>query len=137
MELSFEYMNKFASQMQFISALLCGFSLTVLVLLFDKKGSDTFSAALFRFSIVATGAFLVSIFAMTNIFLMTTEGFPIEVDRKELVFPNILGGISFLIGIVAIAVIIALLGWTRSRGLGLFSTTIGIITLILIILMMT
>lgn len=137
MELSFEYMNKLAGQIQFISALLCGFSLTVLVLLFDKEGSDKISRNIFRFSILATGTFLVSIFAMTNVFMMTTEGFPFKAESKDLVFPNSLGIISFFIGITSIAIIIALVGWTKSRSLGIFSTTIGIIALILIILMMT
>lgn len=136
-EISFEYMNKLASQMQFISALLCGFSLTVLVLLFDKEASDKITENIFRLSLFSTGAFLVSIFAMTNIFLMTTEGFPLKVGSKDLVFPNILGGLSFFLGIVAIALIIALLGWTKSKPLGIFSMAIGIITLILIILMVT
>lgn len=135
-ELSFEYMNKFASQMQFISALLCGFSLTILVLIFDKKTNDKILVNIFRFSILASGTFLVAIFAMTNIFMMTTEGFPLAVESKDLIFPNILGGISFMIGIISISVIISLLGWTKSKTLGIFSTTIGIITLILIIMMM-
>ena len=136
-ELPFEYMNKFASQTQFISALLCGFSLTILVLLFDKKDSDKTIIHMFRFSIVATGSFLVSIFAMTNIFMMTTEGFPLKVESKDLIFPNILGGISLLIGIISITIIISLIGWTKSKSLGIFSTAVGIVTLALIILMMT
>lgn len=136
-ELSLEYMNKLASQTQFISALLCGFSLTVLVLLLEKKSSDKITINIFRFAILATGAFLVSIFAMTNLFLMTTEGFPFKVESKDLLFPNILGSISFFLGIISIAIMIALIGWTKSRALGIFSTTIGIVTLILIILMMT
>ncbi len=137
MELSFEYMNKLASQIQFISALLCGFSLTILVLLFDKKGSDKISINIFRFSILATGTFLVSIFAMTNVFMMTTEGFPFKAESKDLVFPNTLGTSSFFIGITSIAIIIALVGWTQSKKLGIFSTIVGLLALILIILMMT
>ncbi|MEL7219984.1 MAG: hypothetical protein AAGJ93_01620 [Bacteroidota bacterium] len=136
-DLPFEYMNKFASQTQFISALLCGFSLTVLVLLFDQEHTDKFNVNIFRFSILATGAFLVSIFAMTNIFLMTTVGFPLPVESKDLVVPNILGGVSFLIGIISMVIIISLLGWTKSKTLGLFSTVVGLITLLLIILMIT
>lgn len=135
-ELSFEYMNKFASQMQFISALLCGFSLTILVLIFDKKHSDKILVHIFRFSILASGAFLVSIFAMTDIFMMTTKGFPLAVEGKDLVFPNITGGVSFFIGIISISVIISLLGWTKSKSLGIFSTIVGVITLVLIITMM-
>lgn len=135
-EPSLEYMNKFASQMQFISALLGGFSLTMLGLLFDKKDSDKIMVNIFRFSILATGAFLVSIFAMTNIFMMTTEGFPLKVESKDWVFPNVLGSIAFLLGIISMSIIISLVGWTKSRALGIFSTTIGIITLISIILML-
>lgn len=135
-ELSLEYMNKLASQTQFISALLCGFSLTVLILLFEKKDSDKININIFRFSIISTGAFLVSIFAMTNILLMTTEGFPLKVESSDLKFPRVLGVSSFFTGIISIAIIISLLGWTKSKKLGLFSTTIGILTLILIILML-
>ncbi len=136
-ELSLEYMNKIASQIQFISALLCGFSLTVLVLLFEKKDSDKTMINIFRFSIVATGAFLVSIFAMTNIFMMTTEGFPFNVESNDLVLPRVLGISSFLIGIISITSIISLFGWTKSKKMGQFSTAIGILTFILIVLMVT
>lgn len=135
-ELSFEYMNKLASQTQFIGALLCGFSLTVLVLLFEKKDADQININIFRFSILSTGAFLVSIFAMSNIVMVTTEGFPFEVDQSDLILPRILGITSFFVGIISITVIISLFGWTKSRKLGLFSTTIGILTLILMILML-
>lgn len=122
--------------MQFISALLCGFSLTILVLIFDKQNTDRFLVNIFRFSILASGAFLVSIFAMTDIFMMTTKGFPLAVEDKDLIFPNLVGGISFFIGIVSISIIIALLGWTKSKPLGVFSTVIGVVTLIMIITMM-
>lgn len=136
-ELSFEYMNKLASQTQFISALLCGFSLTVLILLFEKEDSDKVNINIFRFSIISTGAFLVSVFAMSNILMMTTEGFPFKVESGDLKLPRILGVCSFFIGIISITIIISLLGWTKSKKLGLFSTTIGILTLVLIILMLT
>ncbi len=136
LELSFEYMNKLASQTQFIGALLCGFSLTVLVLLLEKKDLDRISINIFRFSILSSGAFLVSIFAMSNIVMLTTEGFPFKVENSDLTLPRILGITSFLLGILSIAVIISLFGWTKSKQLGLFSTTIGVVTLILMILML-
>lgn len=137
LELSLEYMNKLAGQTQFISALLCGFSLTMLILLFDKNDSNKVTKNLFRLSILATGAFLVSIFAMTNVFMMTTEGFPAKVEFSDLVLPNIVGSLSFFLGILSITIIISLIGWAKSRASGIFSTAIGIITLILIVLMMT
>ncbi len=136
-ELSLEYLNTIASQIQFISALLCGFSLTVLILLFEKKDADKININIFRFSILSTSAFLVSIFAMTNILMMTTEGFPFKVEYSDIAFPRNLGTISFFIGIVSISIIVSLLGWTKSKKLGLFSTTAGVITLILILLMLT
>ena len=135
-ELSFEYMNKLASQTQFIGALLCGFSLTVLVLLFEKQDSNKIHINIFRFSIISTSAFLVSIFAMSNIVMVTTEGFPFKVENSDLVLPRVLGIISFLIGMTSITIIISLFGWTKSKKLGLFSTTVGILTLILMVLML-
>lgn len=136
-ELSLDYMNKLAGQTQFISALLCGFSLTVMVLLFEKESASKVTTTIFRFSLLATGAFLVSIFAMTNVFMMTTEGFPFKVENQDLIFPRTIGILSLFLGIISIAVMISLFGWTKSKQLGWFSTTIGVITLILILLMMT
>lgn len=136
-ELSFEYMNKLASQTQFISALLCGFSLTVLVLLFNKEESDKININIFRFSILSTCAFLISIFAMSNVLMLTTEGFPFKVEQSDVALPRVLGVITFLIGIISMTIIISLFGWTKSKKLGIFSTTIGVITLILMMLMLT
>jgi hypothetical protein len=135
-ELPLDYMNKLASQTQFISALLCGFSLTVLVLLFEKKNSDRVMINIFRFAILATGAFLVSIFSMTNIYIVTIEGYPFQTKSSDLVLPRILGVVSFFIGIISITIIISLFGWTKSKSLGQFSTAIGVLTLIFILLML-
>ena len=136
-ELSLEYMNKLASQTQFISALLCGFSLTVLVLLFEKENTNKIMTNIFRCSILATGSFLASIFAMTNIYMRTTEGFPFEVTNGDLALPRIVGVIAFFVGIISITVMISLFGWTKSKGLGQFSTAVGLLTIIFIILMLT
>ena len=91
---------------------------------------------IFRLAILATGAFLISIFSMTNIFMMTTEGYPFEVKNEDLTWLRALGALSYLIGIICITLILALFGWTRSKGLGWFSTTVGLLSLILILMMM-
>ena len=96
-ELSLEYTNKLANQSIFISALLCGFSLTVLVLLLEYNDKSKLKASMFRFATVATGAFLIAIFAMTKIIMMTTPGYPFEFEISELTMPRLVGGIMFFI----------------------------------------
>jgi len=135
-ELSLEYLNTFANQIIFISALLGGFSLTVLVLLLDNKESSKLMASIFRIATIATGAFLVSIFAMTKIFMMTTKDFPLEVESEDLLLTRVIGVIVFLIGLVSVILIMSISGWTKSKNLGWFTTIIGVITLVLTFLML-
>ena len=137
MELSPEYMNKLANQILFISALLGGFSLTVLVLLLENKTSTRLLTTIFRVATVATGAFLVTIFAMTKILMMTTPGYPLKLIVGDLTQPKMVGVIAFLVGIIAVVAIIALAGWTKSKNSGIFATIVGIITLIFVCIILT
>ena len=137
LELSIEYTNKLANQSIFISALLCGFSLTVLILLLEHNDKGKLRASMFKFATVATGAFLISIFAMTKTIMMTTPGYPLEFEMSELTMPRLVGGIMFYIGIFAVTAIVALSGWTKSKSLGRFTSAVGIITLVFVFLFLS
>jgi L-asparagine transporter-like permease len=135
LELSFEYLNKVANQSIFISALLAGFSLTVMTLLLEDQRAERLRRHIFRMAAVATGAFLITIFAMTKMFLMTTEGYPFSVDEDALTTPKILGAITFYLGIAALIAVVSLMGWTKSKSLGWFTTIVGILTFFFVLLM--
>jgi hypothetical protein len=59
------------------------------------------------------------------------------VVENDLLFPRIAGVVSFLLGIIALLVMISLAGWTKSKKMGRFTTIVGIMTLILILMMTT
>lgn len=133
-ELSLEYWNQLASQLIFISALLGGFTLTVMTSLLGFKTKSRVSKALFRATVIAAISFLVTIYAMTKIMMMTTKGYPLEFDESEILFPRSIGSITFLIGTFCLFIIVALAGWVKSKSLGLFATIVAVLSLILILL---
>ena len=130
-ELTLAYWNKLASQIVFISALLGGFSLAVIASLLNAKEINRVSLNLIRASTIAAASFLVTIFSMSKILMMTTEGFPIAVQEGDFALPRFIGFCTFITGIIALIVIISLAGWTKSRQTGVFTTVVGIIAFIL------
>jgi len=51
--------------------------------------------------------------------------------------PRVVGVIAFFLGIISLLAMISMSGWTKSKRMGRFTTILGIITLILILLMTT
>jgi hypothetical protein len=88
-------------------------------------------------STLAASFFLVSVFAMTTLLMKTTTGYPLEVIESDLIFPRIVGAISFILGIISLIAMISLAGWTKSKKMGRFTTAVGIFTLVLILTMTT
>ena len=136
MEIPLEYWNKLASQTILISSLLTGFSMAVLVSLIIYNSENRFAIYTLKSAMVATGAFLVSIFSFTKMLMMTSPGFPFKFTQADLFPSRIIGALSLLIGIISLCAFLSFLGWIKSRKLGIFSTTVGVITFILIVAMM-
>ena len=91
--------------------------------------------SIFRAVIIATASFLISIFAMTRILMLTTPGYPIKVTPEDLTFPRIVGFVSFVVGILSIITILFLSGWNKSGSLKKFSVVVAVVTLVLILLL--
>lgn len=136
-DLPFEYWNKLANQTLFISALLGGFSLTIIASLIEYKSTNRFVDIIFKAAAIATTSFLISIFAMTKILMLTTEGYPFKVTGANLMFPRLIGIIAFLTGLIAIITIISSSGWTKSKRLGRFTTILGVLALVIILTLLT
>lgn len=133
-ELEPEYLNKIANQLIVISSLLSGFSIAVLANLLVSDTKKRISNHILKVTTIAAACFLITLFAMTKIVMMTTYGFPFNVDSTDLRVPKITGFLAFMLGIIALSVLIALSGWTKSRKTGIFTTIIGIITFIAILI---
>lgn len=134
LELPLPYLNELAKQIAFMSSFLGGFSVTLLgtLILSDRDGK------LLRVMIVSTAtsalAFIVAVAAMTQLIMVSTEGYPFEIDQQQLSSSRVIGTLALFLGIIALMCTIALSGWVRSRKLGIFTTVIGAITMIVVLL---
>ena len=137
MEITLEYWNELAKQTILISSLLSGFSITVVANLLVSDKNDKLTNRILKFSSLSAGCFLVTVFAMVQISMMTTDGgYLKDVVAKDFVIPRTIGMLTFMIGLFALAAMISLSGWTKSKKVGRFTTIIGILTLMLIFITM-
>ncbi|MEM7551497.1 MAG: hypothetical protein AAF363_17575 [Bacteroidota bacterium] len=130
-ELPFEYWNKLSNQLILISVFLGGFSIALTANLLVSKSDHKLHNFILKAATMSSGSFLSAVFAMTNILLTTTEGYPFEVEHSQLNTPRVIGVLGYATGVLSLIIIIGLSGWTKSRGTGIFTTVVSIITLIL------
>ncbi|MBS1572474.1 MAG: hypothetical protein JST62_08795 [Bacteroidetes bacterium] len=135
-ELSSEFWNTLASQLILISTLLGGFSFANLFIVDGVDAEPKLKAKLFKALTLACAGFIVSIFALTNIILLTSKGNPFSASNSNLNFPRIIGSLSFFMGLISILYVISISGRIKSYNSRKFSLIVGIIALILILLMM-
>lgn len=133
-EIPLEYWNKLASQLIVVSSLLSGFSIAVIANLLVFKSDNRITINILKSTTVAAGCFLITVFAMTKIVMMTTLGYPGNIIESSLTIPRIIGILAFLLGITSLSIVIALSGWTKSRNTGIFTTIVGILTFLMILL---
>ncbi|WP_420571822.1 hypothetical protein [Kordia sp.] len=138
MEITLEYWNELAKQTILISSLLSGFSIAIVANLLVSDRNDKLTNRILIFSTLASGCFLVTVFAMIQISMTTTPGGYLKnVTTNDFIIPRIIGLTTFMIGLFSLTTMIALSGWTKSKKIGRFTTIIGIITLLLIFMTMT
>ncbi len=135
-ELAFEYWNKLAEQMITISSLLGGFSIAVIANLLVSETKTRLANNIMTASTLAASFFLISVFAATGLLMMTTNGYPIKVANSDLSLPRIIGVIALLFGIISLLTMVSMAGWTKSRKMGIFTTTVGFLTFLFILIML-
>lgn len=136
-ELTFEYWNKLAAQTITISSLLGGFTIAVIANLLVSETKTRLKNNIMAASTLAASFFLITVFSMTKLLMMTTDGYPIKVVDNDLLLPRIIGVIAFLFGVISLLTMVSMAGWTKSRKMGIFTTTVGILTFLIIIMMLT
>ena len=136
-EITLEYYNKLADQVITISALLGGFSIAVIANFLVSDTKTRLTNNIMVASTLAACLFLVTVFAMTKVLMMTTEGYPQKVLDSDLIFPRAIGVFAFFFGIISLLAMISLAGWTKSKKMGILTTIAGIVTLLLILIMTT
>ncbi|MBW1298401.1 hypothetical protein [Aquimarina litoralis] len=137
MEMTLEYWNELAKQTLLVSSLLSGFSITVVANLLVSDRKDKLTNLILKSSTFSVGSFLVTVFAMVNIVMTTTPGGYIKnASINDFQVARFIGMLTFMLGLLSISAMISLSGWTKSKKVGIFTTIIGILTLVLIFLTM-
>ena len=138
MEISLEYWNELAKQIILISSLLTGFSITVIANLLVSDKNDQLTNRILKTATLSAGCFLVSVFAMIQISMMTTKGgYLTNVNENDFFLPRVIGMVTFMLGLFSLTLLISLSGWPKSKKTGIFTTVVGILTLLLIFITMT
>ena len=134
-EMPLEYWNKLAHQIIFISSLLSGFSIIVIANLLIYETSNRITIYILKTATVAAGCFLATLFATTKVLMMTTPGNPMNLAESDFILPRIIGNVTFHLGLISLAILISLTGWTKSKSTGIFTTAIGLVTFLIILLL--
>lgn len=133
MEITLEYWIAMANQMILISSLLSGFSITVVANLLVSDKNDKLTNRILKSATLSAGCFLITVFSMVQISMIITPGGTMkDVVENDFMLPRLIGMSTFMFGLVSLAIMISLSGWTKSKKVGLFTTAVGILTLILI-----
>lgn len=135
--MTLEYWNELAKQTLLISSLLSGFSIAVVANLLVSDKNEKLTNMILKAATLAAGCFLVTVFAMVNIVMTTTPGgFMKNINVDNFQVARSIGMLTFMIGLFALSSMIALSGWTKSKKVGRFTTIIGILTLVLVLITM-
>ena len=133
--MTLEYWNALANQFILISALLSGFSIAIIAnLLVSEKNNKLFKSIL-KAATLSASCFLVTLFAMTSILMITTPGGLLkDVVESDFLIPRVIAAITFILGLLSLSTFIALSGWTKSKNTGIFTTIIGVFMFFLVII---
>lgn len=138
MKMTLEYWNALASQLILISSLLSGFSIAVVANLLVSETKSRLNINILKSATISAGCFLVTVFAMTSILMLTTPGgIAKDVVENDFLKPRIIGMITFILGLFALTTLISLSGWTKSKKTGIFTTVVGVLTLLAILAVMS
>jgi hypothetical protein len=138
MEMTLEYWNALAHQTTLIASLLSGFSIAVVAHMIVSDKKDRLTTMILKAATLSAGCFLVAVFAMIQISMATTPGgYLKDVVAADFLIPRAIGIFTFITGLFSLTVMISLSGWSKSKKVGVFTTIVGVLTLLLILITMT
>ncbi len=136
MEIPLSFLKEIANQFIFISVFLGGISASILGTLIVSKNDSRIVKFLMLGTSLSALSFIVAVFAFTKVMILSTPGYPLEVDMNTTIQDRAIGGIAYGVGIFSLIFVIGLSGWMSSKGLGIMTSIMGIISFILILMTM-
>ena len=127
-ELSSAYFAELANQLIFISAFLGGFSATILGTLIASEDNTKIMKVLILLVSISAASFILTVLSMTKIILIHAPDSPFGNNQDLTSLPRVVGSLSFLMGMIALLLVISLSGWLKSKKLGKCTGLIGLIS---------
>ena len=126
-DLTPDHLVEIAKQTAFVAAFLGGFAATFLGTVLPLNRSGKQSASLVVTLAISSCAFVVSVITLTSLIISQHPEVPEDVRLSVADRGQIVGGISFMIGIYALLVSIGLAGYVRSKLLGMVTSVVALI----------
>ena len=126
-ELPTSYLEGIANQLIFVSAFLGGFAATFLGELLSSCPRTRAGSLTITLSAAAACSFIVSVLALATLTIQLRPDAPAAfASASRVAGARALGLLGFMAGIYALLGAIGLCGWTRSRPLGLTTSTLAL-----------
>jgi uncharacterized membrane protein YkgB len=119
-----EYQVEFAQQVAFISALLGGFAFSVATSIVSRDDTTRLTGFLVGVMSIAIAALLLSTFFSAFV-AVEAKLRPEVVGKRAYEYVAMITMPSFFIGILAFLVGLGLLGWIRSRAMGIVTSVVA------------
>jgi len=134
-EISPDFLKFIAEHLVLICVFLGGISATILGTIILHKGESKIINSMIIGLSLAAVSFIVAIIAFNKIQVVLNPSSPYYGKDDLLNFPRLVGGLSFYLGIYALIVVVGLSGWMRSKKIGIFTTSIAVLSGIFIFLL--
>lgn len=131
LELQNDYLLELASQISFLSAFMGGFSATFLATLLVADSTHRIGNYAAGSAAVSASAFIVAVLSMVSIIAATHPHAPSGVDMGVNV-ARLVGFGAFVLGTSSLLISVGLSGWLRSNSLGIFTSMVSFLCLILV-----
>lgn len=132
-EIPNEFFKFLAEKLVFVCIFLGGISATALGALVIVKNDSKIFKWMVLFLSLAAVSFIVAVFGMIKVQIVLTEGSPYFEKEGLLMYPRIVGGLSFYLGIYSLLSFIGLAGWVNSKKVGIITTVISVVAGVLIL----
>jgi Na+/H+-translocating membrane pyrophosphatase len=131
-ELSPEYFKIISEQLVLISVFLGGISTTILgTIIMQESESKILKFMILALSLSAV-SFIVAVIGMTKVQVILAPDSPYLNKEDALFYPRLIGGLAFYLGIYSLLTVVGSTGWMKSKRIGIFTTTLAIISGLLI-----
>lgn len=128
------YLKALSEQTLIISVFLGGFSAAILGNFIVSNNNKRIMKVLILGLVIASSSFLLNIIADFGTIMVLTPGYPYGTKIKNEILNDCysIAGPTILIGIISLISVIGLTGWLKSKKLGIATTIVGVLTLILV-----